>query len=291
MNAETTLAAYERACRRYLELQSIQDWYERIRQNKEYQIECQAILARLCAEAESSDPEIWFALGDAYSKSWGSIEDRDEGRKWFLKAAGAGHTKAMVRLGILFNRPAPDGAPTEAVSWFRRAAALGEASAMIHLGFAYREGTGVVCDNETAVEWFIKAVEAGAAHSMIHVGRMYAWQLQAPEEALKWFLRAAKAGNDESHLLLAFLYEDRKSPLYDAEQAVYWYRRVVEATSARRYRAMLALAHFCRNGEGTAHDPAEAKTWLRKVIENAPPKSESHRVAKALLPKWETEML
>jgi hypothetical protein len=67
--------------------------------------------------------------------------------------------------------------------------------------------------------------------------------------------------------------------------------RVVEATSARRYRAMLALAHFCRNGEGTAHDPAEAKAWLVKVIENAPPKSESHREAKALLPKWETEML
>lgn len=291
MNSETTLADYERACRRYLELQAVEDVHERIRQSREYQIECEAIFARLRAHADSFDPAVWFALGDAYSRWWGTKEQKGQARSWFQKAADAGHPRAMVRLGILLNRPAPDGDQAEAVAVFKRAAELGNASAMIYLGFAYREGTGVACDNEKAADWFIKAVDAGDSHSMIHAGRMYSRHLQCPEAAMRWFLRAAEAGHTESHLELAFLYADRKSPLYDAEQAVHWYRRVADANGSSRDRARLALAHFYRNGEGTAHDPAEARAWLRKVMDSAPPQSAFHREAKALLPKWESEML
>lgn len=197
----------------------------------------------------------------------------------------------MVRLGNLLNCPAPEGDPSEAVTLFSRAAELGDANGMIFLGFAYREGKGVARDNEKAVDWFIKAVEAGDSHSMIHAGRMYSRHLQCPEAAMRWFLRAAEAGHAESHLELAFLYEDRKSPVYDPEQAVHWYQRVAKSNSSSRDRAMLALAHFCRNGEGTAHDPAEAKAWLCKVIESAPPKSAFHREAKSLLPQWKVDML
>ena len=291
MNSEPPISAYERACRRYLEVQAVKDVHERIRQSLEFQTECAAVFARLLADADSSDPAVWFALGDAYSRGWGTKDERGQARVWFQQAADAGHTRSMVRLGNLLNRPAPDGEPTEAVALFRRAAELGDASGMVFLGFAYREGRGVVCDDGKAVEWFIKAVEAGDNHSMIHVGRMYSRQLHCPEEAMRWFLRAAEAGQTESHLELAFLYEDRKSPLYDAEQAVRWYRRVAEANGGSRDRARLALAQFCRNGEGTAHDPAEAGAWLRKVIESAPLTSSFHREAKSLLPKWEAEML
>jgi hypothetical protein len=289
MNSETSITAYERARRRYLEVHGIEDIHERIRQIREYQTECEAILARLRADADSSDPAIWFALGDAYSRGWGTKEERGQAQAWFQKAADAGHTEAMVSLGNLLHRP--EGNWAEAVALFRRAAELGNASGMIYLAFSYRDGRGVVCDNEKSVDWFIKAVEAGDSHSMIYVGRMYSCQLRAPEKALKWFLRAAEAGQTESHLELGFLYQDRKSSLYDPGQAVHWYRRVAEGNGGSRYRAMLALAHCCRNGEGTAHDPAEAKAWLVKVIESAPPKSSFYREAKSLLPKWETEML
>lgn len=291
MTEETPIAAYERAHRRYLEVQAIEDGVERIRLSRELQAECAAAFACLHANAGSSDPAVWHALGDAYSRGWGTKEERWRALGWFRKAAETGHAKSMVRLGSLLNRPAPEGNPAEAVSLFRRAAELGDASAMICLGFAYREGTGVGCDSEKAVDWFIKAVEAGDSHSMIHVGRMYSRHLQRPEAAMRWFLRAAEAGHTESHLELAFLYEDRKSPQYDAEQAVHWYRRVAESEGGGRDRARLALAHFCRNGEGAVHDPAEARMWLSKVIESAPPASAFHREAQSLLPQWEAEML
>ncbi|MFZ4595354.1 MAG: tetratricopeptide repeat protein [Verrucomicrobiaceae bacterium] len=291
MNSETPIAAYERACRRYLELHGVQDVHERIRRTLELKAEFAAAFACLQANADSSDPAVWFALGDAYSKGWGTTADRDLALMWFRRAVDVGHSRSMVRLGNMLKHGDSDGDPTEAVSLFSRAAELGDASGMIFLGFAYRDGRGVACDNEKAADWFIKAVEAGDSHSMIHAGRMYSWQLRAPEKALKWFLRAAEAGQTESHLELGFLYQDRKSSLYDPGQAVHWYRRVAEGNGGSRYRAMLALAHFCRNGEGTAHDPAEAKAWLVKVIEGAPPKSSFYREAKSLLPKWETEML
>jgi TPR repeat protein len=287
MNSETAIAAYEQACRRYLEVQSIPDIQERIRQSLVHQAECAAAFAGLQSAAQSLDPEVWFALANAYSRGWGGKDAREEALVWFRKAADAGHTNSMVRLGIRLSRPDPD----EAFDWFRRAAALGDASGMIFLGFAYRDGTGVACDYQQAVDWFIKAVEAGDGHAMIYVGRTYSRYIECPSEALRWFLRAADAGYTESHLELAFLYENRKSPLYNAEQAVHWYRKVIDGTSSSRDRAMLALAHFCRNGEGTPHDPTEAKAWLVKVLESAPPKSAFHREAKALLPKWEAEML
>lgn len=162
---------------------------------------------------------------------------------------------------------------------------------MVFLGFAYREGTGVACDNQQAVDWFINAVEAGDSHSMIHAGRMYSRYLDCPEAAMRWFLRATEAGQTESHLELAFLYEDRKSPLYDAEQAV---RSVSPCCRGQRRKPRPGKAGACaffRNGEGTAHDPAEARAWLIKVIESAPPQSAFYREAKSLLPKWEAEML
>ena len=291
MNAETTIAAYERACRRYLEVQAIKDVHERIRQIVEFQTEGAAVFARLRADADSPDPAVWFALGDAYSRWWGTKEERGQARAWFQKAADAGHTMAMVRLGNLLKRTTPDGNPAEAVHWFRRAADLGNASGMINMGFAYSGGTGVVCDNQQAVDWFIKAVEAGGIHSMIHVGRMYSRELQRPDLALSWFLRAAEASQSESHLELAFLYEDRKSSLYDPQKAIHWYLKVAEGRSGSRDRARIALARFCRNGEGIRNDIVEAKAWLAKVIESGTPKSAFDREARTLLKKWESELL
>jgi TPR repeat protein len=159
------------------------------------------------------------------------------------------------------------------------------------LAFAYREGTGVACDHQQAVDWFIKAVEAGDKHSMIHAGRIYSHYLQRPGTAMHWFLKAAEAGQTESHLELAILYRDRKSPLYNAKQAMHWYQRVAEGESGSTDRARIALAHFYRNGEGTAHDPAKAKAWLSKVIETAPPTSAFYQEAKSLLLQWNQEML
>lgn len=291
MNSETTMAAYDRACRRYLEVQAVADVHERIRQILEFQTVGAAVFERLRAEADKSDPAVWFALGDAYSRGWGTKEERGQARRWFQQAADAGHTRSMVRLGNLLKRPPPDGEPTEAVRWFRRAADLGNASGMINMGFAYSGGTGVVCNNQEAVDWFIKAVEAGDIHSMIHVGRMYSRHLQRPDLALSWFLRAAEASQTESHLELAFLYEDRKSSLYDPQKAIHWYLKVAEGSSSSVDRARIALARFCRNGEGTRNDIVEAKAWLNKVIEASTPKSAFHREARTLLKKWESELL
>jgi len=291
MNSDTPTNDYELACRRYLEVVAVTDIRERIRQNLELRQQFETAFRRLLENADFAGPAVWHALGDAYSKGWGTTPDKKETAKWFHRAANAGHTKAMVRLGLMLNRPSPDGDAIKGIWWLRRAAELGDASGMIFLGFAYRDGTGVMCDHQQAVDWFIKAVEAGDDHSMIHAGRMYSRYLQRPAEAMRWFLKAAEAGQSESHVELALLYQNRKSPLYDAKQAIHWYRKVAEGKSGSKDRARIALAHFCRNGEGTSHDVGQAKQWLQKVIESAPVTSSFYKEAKALSLEWEKDML
>jgi len=90
---------------------------------------------------------------------------------------------------------------------------------------------------------------------------------------------------------LAILYQNRKSSLYDAKQAILWYRQVAEGNSGSQDRARIALAHFCRNGEGTPHDVVQAKAWLQKVIESAPVTSRFYKEAKALLQDWDKDSL
>lgn len=291
MNSESPVSDYQQACRRYLEVQSVTDIHKRDEQSLQLRHQFQKAFARLLVNADFSGTEVWHALGDAYSKGWGTTADKKQAFKWFHRAADAGHTKSMVRLGLMLQSPPPTGDPVKSIQWLSRAAERGDASGMCFLGFAFREGKGVTCDMQKAVDWFIKAVEAGDKHSMIHVGRMYSRHLKRPDEAIRWFLRAAEAEQTESHLELAFLYEDRKSPLYDAVQAVNWYHRVASGTSDSKDRARIALAHFCRNGEGTPHDIAQGKGWLRKVLQSAPPTSALHREAKTLLASWELEML
>jgi TPR repeat protein len=291
MKSEIAVNNYEQACRRYLEIGAITDMNERARKREELHRDFEAAFDELLSIVDFSGTAAWHALGDAYSNGWGTTPDQKQAFEWFHRAAAAGHTKSMVRLGLMLQRPGPDGDAVQAILWFRRAADGGDASGMCFLGFAYREGEGVVCDFEEAVAWFIKAVEAGDSHSMIHAGRMYSGYLKRPVEALRWFLRAAEADQAESHVELAILYEDRKSPVYDAEKAVHWYLKVAEGSSCSINRARIALAHFCRNGEGMPADAARAKQWLHKVIESVPPTSRFNQEAKKLLATWKQDLL
>lgn len=291
MNQDSPVIAYERACRRYLDLQAIQDFEESTRQQRQLQLEFAEAFAGLEEIRESPDPAVWHALGDAYSKGWGTTVDKTKAREWFRKAAEAGHTQAMVRLGMLLDRPAPEDDPAEAVLWFRRAAELGNASGMISLGFAYREGRGVSQDPSEAVRWFIKAVETGDGHSMIHVGRMYSRWLEDPVKAVEWFNRAAEEGFTESHIELAELHDVRGSPIYSQAEAVKWYLRVAEGTSASRARAMLALARHYRDGDGVERSSETALQWLDRLLLVEPETSAIHREAVALIQNIKESLL
>jgi TPR repeat protein len=249
-----------------------------------------SIVQRLREEADSHNPGVWHALGNACANGSGTVRDVDEAIRWYQRAAEAGYPPAMVSLAHRLRCPTPTDLPA-AIQWLRKAAALNSASAMVDLGFAYREGTGVPQDYAQAIRWFSSAVEAGDKHAMIHVGRMYAGYLCDPVQAVAWFLRAADAAFPDSFIELAHLYNDRESKVYNPAEAHKWYRIVAEYSEGTNSRALLALAHQHLDGAGVPCDLAEARLWLHRLLQVVPDRSATHREATRLLKKLEGQFL
>jgi TPR repeat protein len=291
MNEKSPVTAYFDACKLQLEIQEIDDFSEQLKRMRALRAIWQTCIQQLLAVADSPDPQVWYALGDAFSSGRGTQFDRPEAIRWFQRAAEVGHLRAMFSLGICLKHPDTPDTHTAAVQWFRKAAELGDAGGMVFLGFAYRDGTGVPCDYPEAIRWFIKAVEAGDLHSMIYVGRMYSSYLPSPAEAVRWFLKAAEAGFSESYVPLAMHYDDRKSPVYDPVAASKWYHVVADHSEGSNAHALLALARHYRDGTGVPRDPEMAKLWLRRLLRAVPEKSADYRAAPTLLNDIEGQLL
>jgi hypothetical protein len=81
--------------------------------------------------------------------------------QFLQEAADRGHTRAMLRLGLLFKQGV--GAPQNyalAAKWIEKAAQAGEAEALLELGRLHREGIGVPKDLVKAYAWLNLAAAA-----------------------------------------------------------------------------------------------------------------------------------
>lgn len=289
MKDQSPVEAHRAFCARYLEIQDVKDVHERIEQNRALFEAWKGVFARLMAAAETNDPEVWHALGDAFSNARGTERDREAARRWYQRAADAGHADAMVRLAMIYQMDARDsyGIALELLS---AAANKGDSGAMVFLGFAYREGYGVSIDPDEAARWFTSAVEAGDKHALVHVGRVWR-NVGHTEKAVTSFLEAAKAGQSESYVELAMLYDAQGSSVYDPVEAVKWYRLVADSNSASKGRALLALGRHAISGRGMPCDATAARGWLAQVLEITRETSDWHKEAKKLLARLDGGLL
>jgi uncharacterized protein len=245
--------------------------------------------SRLTRLAMRNDPDVWYALGDAFSHGRGTERDRDEEIRWFQRAAEAGHTHAMVRLGARLRYPECDRSG-EAILWFRKAAEKGDTGGMTSLGFAYRDGNGIPANPEKAVEWFVKAAEAGDKRSLMAAGKLYFYALKCPTRALHWLLKAAEAGCSEGYLEIANLYDDRKTSLYNPIAAARWYHVVAERDEWGASAAMLALSRLYRDGVGVWRSPKVSRMWLQRLLSTGKEARPRKKAAK-LLQEMESDLL
>jgi TPR repeat protein len=233
--------------------------------------------------ADSGSPNVWYALGHAYSNGWGVAKNEKISTYWIYKAAECGHTDAMVRLAnALTPHDSTEAEQQEALSWYRRAASLGNTGGMTWLGFAYREGTGVAVDYEEALRWFVKAYENGAAHAIEHIGSMYCAYMDPTAEAIDFFERIATTGDPESCFFLGILFGNNNASYYDQEKAMDWLIKAVHRKSRKSPRAMLELAWHCFEGCGTVRDIEGAKSWLDLFFKEPLERTEIHSEAREL---------
>jgi TPR repeat protein len=284
VNSEPSLVtAYVELCERHQNLMVTSDLELKSREWPQLKLRFESCVAALTTQSETNNPEIWYCLGDAFFFRPGVAQDRTASEHWLRRAAQAGHSKSMTRLGYMLRRDDMPERRSTAIFWFKGAAQLGYAPAMTSLGVEYREGLLVAADFNEALRWFQMAFEAGDLHAAVHVGRLLHRELRNYAEAVRWLRLAAEMGFVDSYCELAWIHGDRRSPVFDPAEAALWHRKLANETTASAPRALIALARASRDGQGVAQNREMARSYLEIVLRITDEKSIYRREAVNLL--------
>ena len=112
------------------------------------------------ALADKGDQDAAFNLGQAYRLGRGVPADSGQAKKWFERAAKAGHLDAQVSLGLLLF---DIGDRATALNWLKRAADRGEPRALLVTGTALFNGDGLPRDPVRGYAYVSRAAAQGLA--------------------------------------------------------------------------------------------------------------------------------
>lgn len=127
-----------------------------------------------------------------------------------------------------------------------------------HLGRAWRDGLGVLPDDEEAEYWFRRSAEAGAARSRYALGTLLQEQGRIGE-AMSWYTQAADAGNRTAQYHLGKLYLQGEVVPKDTTKAMEYLTAAAE--QGHQY-AQCALGKLYLAGDEVMHDKEQAAYWL-----------------------------
>ncbi len=153
-----------------------------------------SIVLLVKANSNNSSTEILAEdMQKAGSEVDASLED-------LIAAAEQGDLEAQFRLGRnrLLEAAFDASKATEAVMWLTRAAEAGHSGAMTRLGSMYQKGMGVLQNFELALTWIERATRQGDPEAMLELGRIYRDGIGVDKDlvmAYVWFNRAAAANN------------------------------------------------------------------------------------------------
>ena len=126
------------------------------------------------------------------------------------------------------------------------------------LGKCWRDGLGVLPDDEKAESWFRRGAEAGHDFSQYALGKLLQSQKRM-EEAVSWYEKAAAQGNSYAAYRLGKLYLEGKDVPKDVARAVEYLTQSAE--QGNQY-AQYALGKLYLMGEEVARDRKQAYSWL-----------------------------
>lgn len=225
--------------------------------------------------AKSGDPNAMFCAGaiNLYVK-----RDTSTGVFWLEKAGNAGDARAMLILGMLYEKGtgvAQD--PAAAARWLEMAAQKGVPPAMRRLSQMYRYGVGVPKDTRKAEYWEKQAAEGGdstakanedrrASDSHLPGNDVYEagvrlYKLNRMAEAVKSFQRCAQLGHVRCQLQLGWHYENGSGVSQSFTQAASWYRSAADQNDAA---AQKNLGLLYEDGKGVPENWTEAFRWYQR---------------------------
>ena len=126
------------------------------------------------------------------------------------------------------------------------------------LGKCWRDGLGVLPDDEQAELWFRRAAEAGHDFSQYAHGKLLQSQKRM-EEAVSWYEKAAAQGNSYAAYRLGKLYLEGKDVPKNAARAVEY---LTDAAQEGNQYAQYALGKLYLAGEDVSQDREQAYSWF-----------------------------
>ena len=127
-----------------------------------------------------------------------------------------------------------------------------------HLGRAWRDGLGVLPNDDRAENWFRQSAESGVACSQYALGTLLQEQGQI-EEAMGWYTQAADAGNQSAQYHLGKLYLQGTAIPRNVTKAIEYLTSVAE--QGNQY-AQYALGKLYLTNDEIPLDRAQAAYWL-----------------------------
>ena len=146
------------------------------------------------------------------------------------------------------------------------------------LGKCWRDGLGVIPDDEQAERWFRLSAEAGNDYSQYALGKLLHGQ-QRITEAVEWYNRASTQGNQYADYRLGKLYLTGKEIPKDVAEAV---RHLTASAKAGNQYAQYALGKLYLMGQGIPRDWEQALHWLTRSA------SQGNEYAQFFLDRWDT---
>ncbi|WED42204.1 SEL1-like repeat protein [Legionella cardiaca] len=237
---------------------------------------------------QANDPEkalYWFkkaaALGDmnaqmycaaAYLFGFGTKENSDMGRRYFIDAAKRGNAIAQTTLGEYFLESRDSRNKKLGVIWLNKALEQGNPRAQLKLAELYLAGGIVARDDVKAQDLLDKSAAQGYLPAMIKLGALAAQQNDL-EKAKAWYTKAATANDTQAEMALANLYLDAKGKLYNPKTGFMWMLQAAQNGSAQ---AQEALATMYKDGNGVTADAKLAELWQQKAKETATKKGQAN---------------
>ena len=129
------------------------------------------------------------------------------------------------------------------------------------LGKCWRDGMGVLPDDERAELWFRRAAESGYDFSQYALGKLLQGQKRMGE-AVTWYERAADQGNQYAAYRLGKLYLQGELVPKDVPRAVEYLTTAAEL--GNKY-AQYTLGKLYLAGEDVEQDREQAYSWFRQA--------------------------
>ena len=160
----------------------------------------------LLVAAKAGIPHAQNLVGFCLDEGKGAIRDRRAARRWYAKAARAGHVIATVNLAMSYESGVPGGArsSTRTAELYRTAAKRGDACAQCNLGVMYLDGDGVKPDGREGLRWMRAAAMQGDPKAQYNLGRAYfeAGGTANTKQAIKWLTKASRNAHTRAASLL-----------------------------------------------------------------------------------------